>query len=75
MAKMIENVIAEAEEEQDVVNSQPLQNEEYESLGFGTSIWSTDIKSDSKRQFIEAIKQSTENATNSEAPKNNSNSD
>lgn len=54
MDKLIENVIAEAEEEQDVVNSH-IPNEEYESLGFGQSIWSTDIKSDSKRQFIEAI--------------------
>ena len=35
MDKLIENVIAAAEEEGDVVKSHNLANEEYESLGFG----------------------------------------
>ena len=45
----IQNIITVAEEDGDVVDSQPFHNEEYESLGFGQSIWSTDIPTESKK--------------------------
>jgi len=48
------NAIQDAEKEHDL-EQQP-QQEEYESLVLGSSIWSTDIRKESKHEFIEGIK-------------------
>jgi hypothetical protein len=34
----------------------PPQQEEYESLVLGSSIWSTDVRRETKHEFIEGIK-------------------
>lgn len=38
-------------------NDRPNANDEYESLVYGQSIWSTDLPKESKKQFISNLKQ------------------
>ena len=52
---VIRNAIEKAEREEQQEGDAGQQNEEYESLVFGSSIWSTDVPKESKKQFIEAI--------------------
>lgn len=52
---VIKNAIEKAEREEQQEGDAGQQNEEYESLVFGSSIWSTDVPKESKKQFIEAI--------------------
>lgn len=55
---VLKNAIAKAEREEQQEGDGGQQNEEYESLVFGSSIWSTDVPKESKKQFIEAIQKS-----------------
>lgn len=51
----VRNAIKNAENELQNLNILP-QQEEYESLVLGSSIWSTDVRRETKHEFIEGIK-------------------